>query len=81
MFKPNLNLRLSASIGQLAVNPSLIGLFHQTVCCTSWDTMLYDGRKTLLSVKRESLRSIGSQLSSYLRWFALYRLAQDVKQE
>ncbi len=81
MFKPNLHLRLSTSIGQLAVNPSLIGLFHKTVDYVSWDTMLYDGEETTLNVKRKSLRSMDSQLSTYLRWFALCRLAQDVKQE
>ncbi|MEB3346487.1 hypothetical protein U6A24_13500 [Aquimarina gracilis] len=81
MFKPNLHLRLSTSIGQLAVNPSLIGLFLKTVYCTHGDTMLYDGETTSLIVKRESLKSIGSQMSSYLRWFALCRLAQDVKLE
>ncbi|MFD2185241.1 hypothetical protein [Aquimarina celericrescens] len=81
MFKPNLHLRHSTLKGQLAVNPSLIGLFLETVCDIPWSTISYDEETKLSAKKRKSLRSFGNQMSSYLRWFALCRLAQDVKQE
>jgi len=80
MFKPSLHLRLSASIGQLAVNPSLIGLFLETVDDPCWNTLLFDEKKAMFNANRKSMRSYGDQLSSYLSWFDLYRLAKDVKQ-
>ncbi len=81
MFKPNLHLQLSTSQGRWSVDQSLIGLFLETVDRILGDVMLYDGETKLLVVKRRSMRSIGCQLSLYLRWFTLYRLPQDVKPE
>ncbi len=82
MFKPNSYLRLSDPLGVLAVNQSLIELSFNTVCYTTWDDCSHDGKiMQLVNITRESLRVIGSQLSSYLSWFVLPRLAQDVKQE
>ncbi|WP_147405078.1 MULTISPECIES: hypothetical protein [Aquimarina] len=82
MFKPNIHLRLSTPTGPLAVNQSLIELFLKTVYWITRDDESYGGITIrVINNVRESLRSIGCQLSSYLSWFALFRLAQDVKHE